>query len=165
MGTSINGCEWGKSKCVVATELEGMYFGCLVQVLAPKSQTLISPHLCSGWFIKTNIMNSAVPHDVWFPESPVWQRWLPKCWWGKDGFDTQAKTTELWKVITISSLKATITHQIPWVCFWRLWPQRGRCNAGCPREAAAFSWKHNTPLVAFLDVGALIRGNSWDVLP
>lgn len=28
-------------------------------------------------------------------------------------------------------------------------PQWGRCNAVCPREAAAFPCKHKAPLVAF----------------
>lgn len=36
--------------------------------------------------------------------------------------------------------------------------------SGCPQEATDFACKHNTPLVAFLDVGASIRGNGWDVL-
>lgn len=67
---SINGCELGKSKCAAATGLEGMHFGCSVQILAPKSQTLILLQLFGGLFIKTNIdlnLNSNVPVNVQFP--------------------------------------------------------------------------------------------------
>jgi len=67
---SINGCESGKSKCTVATGLEGMHYGCFVQILAPKSQPLISLQLCGRLFIKTCIdlnLNSKVPYDVQFP--------------------------------------------------------------------------------------------------
>ena len=66
MRMSINGCESGKSKCAVATGLEGMHFGCSVQILAPKSQNLISLQLCGGLFIKTNI-DWNLNGDVQFP--------------------------------------------------------------------------------------------------
>lgn len=70
MRMSINGCESGKRKCAAATGLEALQFGCSIQILAPKSQTLISLQLWSHLFVKTNTdpnLNSYVPHDVQFP--------------------------------------------------------------------------------------------------
>lgn len=79
---------------------------------------------------------------------------------GRGGFDTQARTST-GEGDNYPNLKVTILHQIPWEAA----ASAERCKAGYPQEAAAFPCKCSAPLVGFFGVGALIRGNIWDVLP
>lgn len=113
-----------------------------VQILAPKSQTLISLQLCSGLFIMINIdlnLKSNVLHNIQFPGYRFYDgngslNAAGLGWWGKEGFDTQAKTDAPGKVIAIPCLKLTVMHQIPWVCFWKLLSQWGRSKLGVFRR-------------------------------
>lgn len=80
---------------------------------------------------------------------------------GRGGFDTQARTST-GEGDNYPNLKVTILHQIPWEAVASA--ERG-ARLGILRRQLLFPVSAVPPWWVFFSVGALIRGNIWDVLP
>lgn len=131
-------------------------------------KTLFSLQLCGGLFIKKLILTW-----IWIAMCPMlcnsqdpaveW-RWLAKCCWdglrGEEGL-TPRPGQALGKVIIIPTWRSQSCTRFP----GRLLPQQGGARLGILRRQLLFPVSAVPPWWVFFGVGALIRGNIWDVLP